>query len=177
LPPRHRGVALWLGEPPILFRLTRLRLTSSILSHSTRQLLSFPQEEYERNRHLDCQQPEVQFPARSVHLPWRGVRSGKVLADDAHSMARDLRERRSGQANTVAERSHAVAGSNPVVGTVVRSMSSARKGALVVVQLQLPVQLSLSKAWRVVRRNRDLRHKVVHLDVYVLARKDRLPGG
>ena len=45
-------------------------------------------------------------------------------------MARDLRERRSGQANTVAERSHAVSGSNPVVRTVVRSMSSARKGAL-----------------------------------------------
>ena len=93
-----------LREPPTLFRLTRFRLTSSILSHSTMQLLSFPQEEYERNRHPDCWQPEVQLPARSVHLSWRGVRSGKVLADDARSMAGDLRELRSGQANTVADR-------------------------------------------------------------------------
>jgi hypothetical protein len=48
------------------------------------------------------------------------------------------------------------------------------KGAMhdhgdVVVQLQLLVQLSLSKARLVVRRNGDLWHKVVHLEVYALA--------
>ena len=66
------------------------------------QLLSFPREEYERNRHLDCQQPGVQFPASA-----RFTFPGAVFALARYwrmTMARDLRERRSRQANTVAER-------------------------------------------------------------------------
>ncbi len=62
-PPRRRGGPFRLREPPTLFRLTRFRLTSSIFAHSTMQLPLFGQGEYERNRHLDCQQPGVQLPA------------------------------------------------------------------------------------------------------------------
>ena len=85
---------MWLREPPALFRLTRFRLTSSIFAHSTMQLLSFPQEKFERDRHLDCRQSEVQFTERSAQLPLCGVWTGTVLADDASSVARDLRDRR-----------------------------------------------------------------------------------